>query len=268
MAKAPCKCKKVECEECPEWIFTFADLVMLMMGFFVILWVLKPPAGKSGEGEDNAHLVEVVAAIRGAFGHIPDPTSKDPIDIEMIYHNIERMKMDNSPGEGAINHRQKTPEGPDEEVTAIRNSEFATDGGKLTFDPGSAVLSPDARQALTNIAQIVRGHRNVVMVKGHASLDDFPADTAPAKLMQLSIQRAQAAADLLISQGVAPALLRVQGCSTFEPVVEHEYTPEALRANRRVEVEATATLVEDLQEQNPKVTDPLAPSTGPANTPN
>jgi flagellar motor protein MotB len=266
MAKAPCKCKKVECEECPEWIFTFADLVMLMMGFFVILWVLKPPAGKAGEGQDNAHLVEVEAAIRGAFGHIPDPTSKDPIDIEMIYHNIERLRMDN-PGNGAVNHREKAPEGPDNEVTAIRMSKYASEGGKLTFDRGSPKLSDDAKQALSAIAQIIRGHRNVVLVKGHTSLDDFPPDAADALRMQLSIQRAQAAADYLISQGVAPALLRVQGCSTYEPIVEHEYTPEALQANRRVEVEATSMLVDDLQDQQPSTTDPLAPSTHPANAP-
>ncbi len=50
-----CHCKKSEeCEECPEWIFTFADLVMLMMGFFVILWVLKPPAGKQGTSDAAA----------------------------------------------------------------------------------------------------------------------------------------------------------------------------------------------------------------------
>ena len=39
-------CKKCDpheiCEECPEWIFTLADLIMCMMGLFVILWVLKP----------------------------------------------------------------------------------------------------------------------------------------------------------------------------------------------------------------------------------
>ena len=47
MAKS-CRCKKpAECEECPEWIFTFADLVMLMMGFFVILFVLKPEGKKA-----------------------------------------------------------------------------------------------------------------------------------------------------------------------------------------------------------------------------
>jgi len=53
MAEKACKCKKTECEECPEWIFTFADLVMLMMGFFVILWVLKPQPGKKGQAESD-----------------------------------------------------------------------------------------------------------------------------------------------------------------------------------------------------------------------
>ena len=43
MAKGCKKCDPHEiCEECPEWIFTLADLIMCMMGLFVILWVLKP----------------------------------------------------------------------------------------------------------------------------------------------------------------------------------------------------------------------------------
>ena len=48
MAKAKaCRCKKEECEECPEWIFTFADLVMLMMGFFVSSSMGAEAGGKS-----------------------------------------------------------------------------------------------------------------------------------------------------------------------------------------------------------------------------
>src|SRR5882724_10422987 len=83
MAKARCKCKAAECEECPEWIFTFADLVMLMMGFFVILWVLKPPAGKDGEAP-KALSPEIVGAIRTAFGYVPAPNSNDEIDKAII----------------------------------------------------------------------------------------------------------------------------------------------------------------------------------------
>jgi len=267
MAKS-CKCKKAaECEECPEWIFTFADLVMLMMGFFVILWVLKPPAGKQGAGDAaaQAHWIEVEAAIRGAFGHIPDPQSKDPVDIEMLYHNLQRINLNNPGDGGKINRLEKLPEGQSDDVTTIRVGKYATEGGKLTFERGDAKLSADAKEALGDIAAIVRGHRNLVFVKGHTALDDFPATATADQKMQLSIRRAQAAAAYLTSQGVDPALLRVEGCSTFEPLVQHEYTADALQANRRVEVEATATLVDELQSHPPPTTDSLMTTTQPAN---
>ena len=80
MAKPACKCKSAECEECPEWIFTFADLVMLMMGFFVILWVLKPnptknpPPSPGGQTDDTT--IQVAAGIREAFGYVPDPRAR------------------------------------------------------------------------------------------------------------------------------------------------------------------------------------------------
>ena len=73
MAKSACKCKESECEECPEWIFTFADLVMLMMGFFVILWVLKPSAEPEKKEEGAVLPIELLAKIREAFDYLPDP---------------------------------------------------------------------------------------------------------------------------------------------------------------------------------------------------
>src|ERR1700722_16810133 len=224
MAKSTCRCKKsAEGEECPEWIFTFAALVMLMMGFFVILWVLKPPAGKKGDGESDAHWVQVEAAIRGAFGHIPDPSSNDPVDIEMMYHNLDRMPKQNAGDGGKINQIERNPEGDQDQVTSIRVGKYATEGTKLTFPTGDATLSADAKDALKEIADNVRGHRHVILIKGHTSLDDFSPDgTADAK-MQLSIRRAHAVANFLASVDISQELLRVEGCTTFEPVVQGEY---------------------------------------------
>src|SRR5712672_206903 len=97
--KATCRCKQAECEECPEWIFTFADLVMLMMGFFVILWVLKPNPGKA-QNEEQAKAqeeawLETVGDVRGAFGYMPNPSSSDPVDKKMI----EMRQRQNGRGE-------------------------------------------------------------------------------------------------------------------------------------------------------------------------
>src|SRR5438477_2336616 len=96
--KSSCKCKHTECEECPEWIFTFADLVMLMMGFFVILWVLKPSAtpkpDQQAASAQTEEWLETVGEIRGGFGWEPDPRSSDPIDRIML-----RKRARNGPGE-------------------------------------------------------------------------------------------------------------------------------------------------------------------------
>src|SRR2546421_3869282 len=149
MAK-PCKCKQAECEECPEWIFTFADLVMLMMGFFVILWVLKPAPGKNNEDPlSNKEWLKVAAAIREAFGYIPDPNTKDPVDVEMLLQKLQKMKIPKGPGDGGHTRLpRKGAEGTDPEVTAIRTGKQASVGGRVLFDGASAKLSPEALGAL------------------------------------------------------------------------------------------------------------------------
>jgi outer membrane protein OmpA-like peptidoglycan-associated protein len=71
--------------------------------------------------------------------------------------------------------------------------------------------------------------------------------------MLLSVQRAQAVADYLVSQGVSPDTMRVIGCSTFEPVNQRAYSADRQAANRRVEIEVTEKLVEEFQDQNKQV---------------
>src|SRR6476619_3799739 len=221
MAKGSCKCKKTECEECPEWIFTFADLVMLMMGFFVILWVLKPATGKSGSGADQQAVDE---KWREAVGRLPDPTSSDPVDIHMLMKKIEGLEpAHKGRGKGGETTTPKQGvRGTDPLVTIVRPGNHVTEGARMLFEPGDAALTPDSTRGLDEIARLVKGHRNVVQVKGHTSLDDLPEGTSRQQLMDLSIRRAQAAADYLIAHDVAPEIVRVQGCSTYEPVVQRE----------------------------------------------
>src|SRR5947207_280393 len=132
--KQACRCKPAECEECPEWIFTFADLVMLMMGFFVILWVLKPsPTAKPGGADEE--LVKVEAAIRDAFGYVPNPKSSDPVDMHMIFNKMRQLKIPDGPGAGGeTTIRRQGAEGTDPEVTTIRVGKQAVVGGRLDFD--------------------------------------------------------------------------------------------------------------------------------------
>jgi outer membrane protein OmpA-like peptidoglycan-associated protein len=123
-------------------------------------------------------------------------------------------------------------------------------GGKLLFSVGKSELTPETSALLDEVAELIRGHRNIVLIKGHASFDDLPDGSTPQQRMDLSLRRAQAVSDYLTARRVEPEILRVQGCSTFEPVSRGTYTEDAQSRNRRVEVEATDTLVEERQEKS------------------
>jgi len=248
MSKSSCKCKKsAECEECPEWIFTFADLVMLMMGFFVILWVLKPPAGKNSINDAEPAKAQqdwdyTVGKIREGFGYQPNPQSSDPVDKVLIQRDKGRK-------EGSENeHPRESAIGISRDVTDIRPGNHSVVGGRLDFEPGSYNLLPESKHSLDEIAEKLRGHNAIVLVKGHASLDDFPAEAPAAQKMDISLRRAQAAADYLMAHGVSPEVLRVEGCSTFEPIRQRAYSVTAQADNRRVEIEWTSELVEERQD--------------------
>ena len=263
MAKAHCKCQEEECE-CPEWIFTFADLVMLMMGFFVVLWVLKPaPTGSNNNPE--ALDPEVLAKIRDAFNYVPDPKSKDPVDIYMLLKKLEKLDPRKNPGDGGKTKlEQHGIVGTDPDVQTVRIGKQYIVGGRLLFEVGKADLTSDTIKQLDQIAAVIRGHRKVVQVKGHTSLDDLPESASAQDRMNLSVRRAQAVADYLTAHGVEPEILRVQGCSTFEPIVQGVYTPDARLANRRVEVQASEILVNELQGTT---TTPVTPVEPPASQP-
>jgi len=257
--KGHCKCKSEECEECPEWIFTFADLVMLMMGFFVILWVLKPASPQAPTPQNavaqTEEWLETVGEIRGGFGWEPNPRSNDAVDQAVI-----RKRARNGPGlKGRVDHETRGAEGTDPEVTTIRQGAQSIVGGRLPFERGSATLSATATQAIREIAAQIRGHRNIVLVKGHTAPDDYPEGTSAEAMMDLSLRRAQAVADALIRDGVDPAILRVQGCSTFEPIAQRAYSAAAQSQNRRVEVEVTANLVEERQDPKSAAVAPQSP---------
>ena len=251
MAKAACKCKEVECEECPEWIFTLADLIMCMMGLFVILWVLKTSGlgNNNLSAQDQQTLNEVIASIRTSFGYIPDTKSSDPIDL-IILNKLRQLRPMNGPGKGAPSLiPQSGTEGTDPEVMSVRKGREAIVGSRVLFAVGQITLGDDAKRALDDIVKLIKGHRNIMNVRGHASLDDFADGTSAKEKSDLSIKRAQVVVEYLVAKGVDPDILRPVGCSTFEPILQRAYTAPQQQQNRRVEVEETRTLVTDLQDR-------------------
>lgn len=235
------------CEECPEWIFTLADLLMCMMGLFVIMWVLKPDAAEAGGGEiaelqEQIVIMDTVMDIREGFGASEQDLAEDKMTLAEMQARLIRLRRGVA-DKGHANTPQDGAEGTDPEVENIRSGDSVGAGGKVNFDAGQIQPSPEDMDKIAEIAEEIRGHRNLVMVKGHTSPDDLPDGATDEQHWRLSYERARVVADALIAAGVSPDILRLQACGTFEPVRLRAYAEADRLANRRVEVEATDQVV-------------------------
>jgi len=151
----------------------------------------------------------------------------------MLKKMLEQMKKPHGDRDGGkVSTEKRGVEGTSPEVEMIRPSKQVGTGTKVLFAPADAKLTPEAMHALDEIATLIAGHTNIYMVKGHTSANDYPDGSDDSLKMNLSLRRAQVAADYLVSKGVARVTLRVQGCSTYEPVAQHAYTDPEQSLNR------------------------------------
>jgi outer membrane protein OmpA-like peptidoglycan-associated protein len=103
--------------------------------------------------------------------------------------------------------------------------------GGVQFATGTATLAPPAREGLARFAGIVASYPGLrFMVEGHT--DDTGTVAANN---ELSLRRAIAVRDYLISQGVAASSTDVAGLGSSRPVADNA-TADGRARNRRVEI--------------------------------
>jgi len=117
----------------------------------------------------------------------------------------------------------------------------------ITFDSGSAVVKPQARAALSKLAEILssaEAKNQAMTIIGHTDTDPVKkADTIaglrnlrkPADNQGLSEARAEAVADILKTGGVESARMLTQGKGQTDPIADNHTVPGKAR-NRRVEI--------------------------------
>ncbi|MGB9623650.1 MAG: OmpA/MotB family protein [Phycisphaerae bacterium] len=229
-------------ESAPLWIISFADLVTLMLSFFVIL-----AAGNNKKAEEiDPNMTELAAAIRTAFKYLPPVNSKDPVDMQILLNSLKNQRGKGGAGsKGEARRPLEGAVGLDDRVTTIRTGTQSTMGGAIPFERDSAEIPATAVPTLNQILSAMRGHTNVFVVKGHTSRDEEYRLRGSDR--DLAYERANAVIARLISMGVAKETLRAQSCRDYEPRVERAYSEAAHAMNRRVEVIATEELVSELR---------------------
>ena len=129
---------------------------------------------------------------------------------------------------------------------------FDKDKGRLrfssdiTFDSGSNVVKPDAKAALTKLAQILNGGQAqdlALTIVGHTDSDAVKKPDTIARLKQLgkttdnmglSEARAESVAEVMKAGGIDPGRMITQGKGQTEPLADNDKAK-----NRRVEIYLT-----------------------------
>lgn len=112
----------------------------------------------------------------------------------------------------------------------------------ITFDTGKAMLKPDMRPALDQVAKTLTEYPSTFIdVTGHTDSTGTDAINQP-----LSEQRATSVADYLQYQGVQRARVATRGYGAQFPVASND-TAEGRAQNRRVEIRLSPVTEQDVQ---------------------
>lgn len=213
------------------WLMTYADLVTLILVFFVLLFALSKM--------ETGNIVDALKSFEITIGNETPKTSLfDIIDTGALG---KRKKLDQLTGMREMDVFKEINSFISKmNLGESVNAEF-TEGkivlrveGSVLFRSGSADLLPGANRILSDIIQIIQNNPQYdVDIQGHT--DDRPISTPRlASNWELSAIRATTVLRYLIENGIFGGRLTATGFADLRPVASNS-TPEGRRKNRRVE---------------------------------
>jgi len=232
-----------------RWLLTYADLITLLMVFFIVLYATSQT--------DAARFRAVAAALQRAFNipvldgedatalkgdngtlpqtitnptAVPQPGSAGPSQIELIRTSLYQAVLSDLQSYAAAHDL-----GQDVHVQSRPDGILITLSGELLFASGRADLLPGARELLWVAAARLPGLPNNIIIAGHT--DDVPLNTPefPSN-WELSTARALAVLHFLSDQmHIPPQRLAAIGYGPYHPIASNA-TREGRARNRRVEI--------------------------------
>ncbi len=226
------------------WVITFADMVTLLMVFFILLFAM-------GTIEEQKWK-QVKESLRSALGsqEIPELGTREGLDI--IQDFADKVQIDKSTVHavdevGAMVAKEmneitseveefvyKNKLAGQVEVSQDERGAIITISDVVLFPAGKARMTFKGKETLKEVFDLLKQFNYDVKIEGHT--DDTPIRTArfPSN-WELSAGRAAEVARMLIDEGFPPEKLSVQGFAQYRPRVPN--TSAKNRAiNRRIEI--------------------------------
>ena len=245
----------------PAWMNTFADLMNLLLCFFVMLFSMSsvneekfekviasfqstfsilPGGGASiGEGElissGISQLENFDSYYNQQLSSQSDGQTEEEKDITEAY---EQQELEESEDMAQQLENALSQYGIQDDVEVDFNAEYVTlnMNGALLFDSASAELRDEAYPLVNKVGKIlVTYDNNIIEVEGHT--DNVPIHSSKYEDNNvLSMYRALAVANYLRdTTTLDPAYIKSSGRGEYVPIADNA-TPEGRARNRRVEI--------------------------------
>ena len=226
----------------PPWIITFADMVTLLMVFFILLFAI-------GNVEQEKWR-DIKESLREALGadSVEELGTRQGLDIvkqiqtqvdEKTVHAVDEVgAMVNREMEDIISEVEefvfKNKLSGEVRVSSDPRGAVITISDVVLFPPGSAEMTSRGRTTLAQVFDVLKQFNYNVKIEGHT--DNTPIHTLryPSN-WELSASRASEVAHMLIDDGFPPERLSVEGFAEFRPKVPNT-SSENRAINRRIEV--------------------------------
>ena len=215
----------------PEWIVTFADLMSLLLTFFVLLL--------SFSSTQMAKFEAVAGSLKNALGMRSELDLSDQAERRELIERLENQRSEQDPAtapdlEQELSKLLTELGGHGRGIAALTGEGIVLNiSGDLMFASGEATLSPEAIQVLDRISNYVLQSDRPLDVVGHT--DNVPISTPlfPSN-WELSAARAGSAVRYLVDRGVDAQRMRAIGRASTRPV-DSNSSAEGRSLNRRVE---------------------------------
>lgn len=255
-----------------SWLNTFADLMNLLLCFFVLLFSMSKV--------DAEKFEMLVASLQNSFSIFPSGgasigdgmmVSSGVSQLEFLdtYYNEGANSSSQEEGqesnqdqeeqqqtendlkaeyeEASLKESEQMAESIEQQLAQLQigdqvevdsNAQYVmlTLNGALLFDSAKAEIREDAIPLVDKLSTILQSYNsNSIYVEGHT--DNVPIHNSKYESNDiLSSYRAQSVKDYILSKTTLdPSKIRATGCGEYNPIADNS-TPEGRARNRRVEI--------------------------------
>ncbi|MCF6247228.1 MAG: flagellar motor protein MotB [Desulfobacula sp.] len=227
-------------EGAPAWMATFADLVTLLMCFFVLLFAMSTTQQETYK--------ELVKSLRSALGAqaVPESGTREGLTMHAVPSEepSESQQIDELGGMIEKEMEEIVSEvrelvlfnklGGEVSVTKTEDGVVITMSDMLLFSQGGTKMSEKGMDILKKVAFVLSKLAYHVKIKGHTDNEPISSVLYPSN-WELSSARASTVVRLLVKNGVPPRYISAEGYAQYHPVATND-TAKGRALNRRVEI--------------------------------